>query len=167
MRILILSLLIMLANGLHAHEYYFSFATIEVDTAEERIEISLKLSAHDVEHYLSAKQHDVALEALEGNKEAFAFFKKWIRSHFRISINDAMQNMTFVGKEIENDDDLILYYTIDFSPPEQCTFTIQNTLLFDYFPAQQNRINFKWNEFEKNFSLNRENQKKTLDYAKK
>lgn len=127
----------------------------------------MKLSAHDVEHYLSSKNHDVALEKLNKDKVAKDFLLKWIASNFRFSINDALQSMNFVGMEVENDDDLLLFYTMEFTPPKKCTFTIQNTILFDFYPAQQNRINFKWNDFEKNAALNREIKKTTFDYEEK
>lgn len=151
----------------YAHEYYFSFANIEVDTVDERIEVSLKMSAHDVEHYLIDHNYKDKFEDIKEETEVYNFIQKWMRSNFSIAVNDVILPMKLQGFEVQNDDDLYFYFSIDFMPPKKCTFTIQNTLLFDFFPAQQNRIIFKWGDFEKTASLNREDRKLNFDYVEK
>ena len=151
----------------YAHEYYFSFANIEVDTVEKRIEVSLKMSAHDVEHYLVDHNFKESFENIEKGSEAHDFIKSWLRSNFYMAVNDVVLPMKMQGFEVQKDDDLYFYFSIDFVPPKKCTFTIQNTLLFDFFPAQQNRIIFTRGDFEKTASLNREDRKLNFDYAEK
>lgn len=150
-----------------AHDYYFSFTEIEIDTVENRLEISIKMSAHDVEHYFESKDCNEKIETFQYNSDCFELFKSWINSKFRIIANDAFVKLDFVGHVVKTNDDLIFYFKSDFNLPKTCTFTIQNSLLFDFFPAQQNKVYFKINDWSQTKMLTREQPKMIFDYVEK
>ena len=55
MKVLLSTFLILLTNALFAHKFYVSIADLAYNESKQRIEGSLKMTAHDFEEVLKAK----------------------------------------------------------------------------------------------------------------
>ena len=74
----------------------------------------------------------------------------YIKNHFSIWINNKQNELNFVGKEIENDESLYLYFSSN-APKTLDKVKIINNILSKTFPEQENITYFNSGPIKKDF----------------
>ena len=142
MTIKIIFISIFLSFSFHssAHEFYFSFAEVQYNTEEERFEISMEVTGHDLEDYLKHKGIMIPrLEDCVGKPLYLNMIEQEISNGFKISIKDKPINMKIVGIKINNNDQVVIFLTSEkIEKPK--SIDIEYDLLMDFFQQQQNKL---------------------------
>jgi len=151
MRILtiILATIFLCSSFVSEHKYFVSITTIDHKKDSKALEISIKLTAHDIEKAL--KPHgELKLGSDKELPEANQILASYIKNHFSIWINDKQNELVFVGKEIENDETLYLYFSSN-APKTLDKVKIINNILSKTFPEQENITYFNSGSIKKDF----------------
>lgn len=146
-----------------SHKYYISLTKIDFIEKEKSVQITMRFFIDDIETTLESRYEvDLALATEEENKKADVYLEKYIASKFKIIINQDVKSFNFLGKEYEND--LIFFYLeiIDIKSIDH--ITVQNRMLFEDFPEQENFIKININNLKKTFVLRKDNDKEMLNF---
>ena len=149
--LLILGFLSPMSN-VFSHDFYVGIMQIEYNEENGSLEIAIKLTGHDLEYVLEkngAPKLNLGSKDLEA-PNADAIVLKYVRENVKFTVDGATKDFLYVGKEVELDDDIWIYLEIK-SIKNFNIIEIQNSLLSDYFPKQQNHIHLKL--YDKKYSL--------------
>ena len=151
----ILSIIIILAGMLlnssfaSEHKFFVSITTIHHKKDLKALEISIKLTAHDIEKALK-NRGELKLGSDKELPNANQILASYIKNHFSIWINDKQNELVFVGKEIENDETLYLYFSSN-APKTLDKVKIINNILSKTFPEQENITYFNSGSIKKDY----------------
>ena len=151
----ILSIIIILAGMLlnssfaSEHKFFVSITTIHHKKDLKALEISIKLTAHDIEKALK-NRGELKLGSDKELPNANQILASYIKNHFSIWINDKQNELVFVGKEIENDETLYLYFSSN-APKTLDKVKIINNILSKTFPEQENITYFNSGSVKKDY----------------
>jgi hypothetical protein len=121
------------------HEHYTSISTINFNS-KKNIELVIEFTAHDLEYHFE-KEHNVLLKLGSPNefKASDSLITNYISNHFNIILNSSPVKLDFIGKEINNDESMLLYFEKkNFKKIK--SLEIFNDLLCKYYPTQQNIV---------------------------
>lgn len=152
-KVFILLALVAINSNLLAHKYYVSIANMEYKEADSKIDVSLKMTAHDFEHLLEMKFNKmVHIEEVADSSEIGLFVINYIKENFTVTSASVQADFTYHGKEVTVRDDLYFYFSFSniISPK---TIQIKNILLFSLFAQQQNIVHYKYGEQTKSVTL--------------
>lgn len=133
------------------HKYFVSITTIDHKKDSKVFEISIKLTAHDIEKALR-NQGDLKLGSDKEAKNANQILESYIKENFSIWINNKQSNLTYIGKEIDNDETLYLYFSSE-APKILNKVKVVNNLLTNTFPEQENITYFNSGAIKKDFTF--------------
>lgn len=126
-----------------AHEYYFAFGEVEYNSATRKIELSLEISAHDLE--FDMKKSGIVLDQHIENELKNAVFKKQLESHlakgFSIAIDDSPFPLKIIGFDVMPTGLLYVYMESEPVAFNRSIF-FKFDLLMESFPDQQNKVTF-------------------------
>jgi hypothetical protein len=127
------------------HKFYVSICDIDYNDKNESLEIAIKLIAHDVERTLEEQGiPKLRLASEKEHENTDKVLSHYIKNHFEVQVNEVVYEFSFVGKEIENNEDLWCYLEVKgVKHPELVSIT--NTLLTDMFSEQSNIVNVNVN----------------------
>lgn len=153
MKQLVTILFVLLAGSAFSHKFYISIADMEYDTIHNRINVSLKVTAHDFELVLQRKfERSIDLEAVSDSSEVNVYIKQYLKHNFKIYSQDIPLEMTYLGREVNERDELYFYfYFTDVTDPT--TISIINKLLFSVSDQQQNIVHYKYLDRTKSVTL--------------
>jgi hypothetical protein len=123
----------------HAHEFFFSFAEIEVDEANNRIEIALQVTTHDFEKSLVVDGIEQKLSGKENDTVFHEFLEKMVSNGFSISNKGAGLALQLEGYEVLLNGITYFYFSCPL-PEKTESLDIEYSLLMDLFADQQNKI---------------------------
>jgi hypothetical protein len=124
------------------HTFYVSHTTVFHNVQEQNMEVTIRLFTHDLEWALTQDDR-FALHIGDENESAVAdhLVRDYILKHFSMRMNGVPVNLSYVGKETENDR---LYVYFEFPPPAAfSTVEMDNTLLTEVFPEQKNYLSLE------------------------
>lgn len=147
--IVILTTMFLNSSFVSEHKYFVSITTIDHKTELKAFEISIKLTAHDIEKALE-NRGDLKLGSDKELQNANEILASYIKDNFSIWINDKQNELIFVGKEIENDETLYLYFSAN-APKKLDKVKIINNILTKTFPEQENITYFNSAPIKKDF----------------
>ncbi len=127
----ILSLVMM---SFTVHDFYTSMTKVDYNMASATVQFSTKL---DVEHLESA------LGKKNNSGDFDASLKSYFDKHFLVSVNGSSKSLEFANKKITGE--VIWVYFNVSNIKEVNSIEINNTLLFEKYPEQQNFVNFNIN----------------------
>lgn len=127
----------------NAHEYYFAFGEVEYNESTRKLEITLEVSAHDLE--FDMKRSGIILDKHIENQTQNTAFKKQLEAHllsgFSISSNDSPVSLKLVGFDVLPTG--LLYVYLESEALELMkSLVFKFDLLMESFPNQQNKITF-------------------------
>lgn len=142
-RIIILFTFVIIGNNLcSAHGYHVSICSMDYNGANKSIELTFKLIARDFEKAILEKnKEDLKLGSIAELSNANELITNYIGHHFHISIADSSCTLNFIGKEIELDESLYLYFEIK-NVLLINRFVVVNKLLVDTCEGQENIFYF-------------------------
>jgi hypothetical protein len=135
------------------HNYYVSIANMEYKEAENQVDVSLKMTAHDFEYLLEMKYNlRLHMEDIADSSEIGRFAQQYLGENFQLISGGEAAPMVYVGKEVTLRDELFFYFSFTgIKDPK--TIQIKNQLLFTLFPQQQNIVHYKHGEKTKSVTL--------------
>lgn len=136
----LLSLFLLFNFGMHEH--YTTISNINF-TSKKNIEIVMEFTAHDLEYCFQKEyQKDLKLGSINELKESDSLIFQYISSHFYIKLNNSKITLNYVGKEVNNDESLLIYLEKK-SFKNIKSLEIYNDLLCKYYPNQQNIVHLE------------------------
>ena len=147
---------LIISSNVYAHKFYVSMTDIDYNEKDKSLQISLKLTAHDLElvfkeegkgsmNFGSELEHD----------SAKVYLKSYIKSHFQIEVNQKDFDHRIIGFEVFNDENMYVYIEVkNVNSVEE--LIIDNTVLIDDFPKQVNYIHFTHRGFVLSEACNKE-----------
>lgn len=143
------------------HKYYISLTKIDYIKEEKLIQITMRFFIDDIENTVQNRFNILlSLDTKEENIKADLFLKKYISQKFKVKINNTYKNFSYLGKEYKND---VVFIYLEMTDIEYINeIEIQNTMLFEDFPEQENYIKLNINSTKKTFILIKENDKEML-----
>jgi len=138
--IIFISFLSIFSFNSNAHDYYFAFAEMELNEESQKLEVTLILNSHDIDHWLQNTNFtllDLEKPSLEKNlKEDLNNF---LQSGFIISSNSINYNLIFKGILLKDDGNIEFYFESQ-KKIESEEITISFDLLMDKYNQQQNKL---------------------------
>ena len=143
MKFFILAFLLSLQTHGFSHETYFSFAEMEYDTECSCLEVTLTLSAHDLESYADKQNilHSTLEKDLENERNELGLIQEIILDGFRLKQNRQDIKLFYEGYELSEDGTCSFYLRSDKIVLTECTLFYG--LFMDIYPEQQNKLNYK------------------------
>ncbi len=132
----------------HAHEYYVGITNMEYNERSGNLEVIIKLSGHDVEYAIHKEMgRQLHLGSAKEPADADQILAGYILRRFAVSCKNELLDAQFLGKEIGNDDQLVIYIEIPVSEaPDPSKLKVKNGILMGYFPRQENVIHYTTEE---------------------
>lgn len=153
MKKLITLLLITTSSVGFSHKFFISIADMEYDSSANRINVSLKVIAHDFELMLYRKfDENIELESCADSSKTGLYIQQYLAHNFKLFSADEQLEMKYLGKELNDRDDCYFYF---FFPNviNYTTIKIVNRLLFSISDQQQNIVHYKYKETTKSVTL--------------
>lgn len=157
--VLILIMVFFLSSFKNLHKYYVSVTDIEYVDSKKSVQIISRLFIDDLESVLEERYEKVIhLEEKESN----TYIEKYFSKRMFFKINDNVESLKFIGKEIE-DDMVHCYFEIE-NISNIKSIQVTNKLLLDMFKSQQNITHLKINNKKKSFLCIKDNTKGLLNF---
>jgi len=129
--------------GTNAHDHYVSITTININKHSQKLEVTLQLTAHDIEYYFEKEKNiHLHLGTEKENPKSNQAIAKYIQNHLTISVDDKPVIIKYLGKETKLDETLWLYFEGDL-PKMLPSISIKNDLLLQSFENQQNIVHLE------------------------
>jgi hypothetical protein len=128
------------AFGLSAHVFYFAFAEMEYNQTEQRFEISLRATGHDVEDYMKhLKQPIGKLEDCANNPIKLKVIEEILLNEFQITTEAKALALELIGLEVNLKDE-VTFYIVSKKMELPKSVEINFNFLMNFFEEQQNKI---------------------------
>ncbi len=146
------------------HKFYVSTTQIEYAEQEESLQIIVKIFIDDIEAVLRERYNkpEMELASKKETEEDAELIKQYILKKLHIQVNHKEMPLTYIGKEYDID---VLKAYIEINQVSSLQLLeIENKLLMEKFPKQQNIIHFKWGKNRNSLLLNIDNPKGLLKF---
>lgn len=137
----LLSLLFLLITySLSAHVFFFAFAEMEYNAKDQRFEITMRATGHDVEDYMKHLQRPIGkLEDCVNNPLKLKVIEEVLLNEFQLKTEDKSLALELIGLEVNLKDE-VTFYIVSKKMELPSTIEITFNFLMDYFEEQQNKI---------------------------
>lgn len=142
MRVFAILLTLMLPLMALSHEYHFAFAEMEYNEQSKAYELTLIVSAKDLEHDLEHEGLNFGhLEDIKGNKFIEIELSQFLLDHFSVEDQTNQLEFSFLGFEVLKTGMANFYFE---SSPEELPTSLNVTfdLMMDHNQEQQNKLTF-------------------------
>ena len=136
-----------------AHEYYFSFAEMEYNTTNKKLELTLIVSTHDIEHWLQDK--GIPVKELEDHYSDSLLQKnigETLLKGYSVTCNKTGVIFHIIGYDVLKTGVTEFYFSSN-SFELMSPLLIRYDLLMDKYPAQQNKLTFIYNSTKESYSF--------------
>jgi hypothetical protein len=142
MKALILSLSLFLAPPA-LHDYYVSICTIRHNPETRTLDITWRMTTHDIEHTLLPESGDRNLKLGTDKElpEADSLVAGYLLRHLQLRMDGTPLNIRYLGKQVEMDD-LYCYLQVD-DVEHLGVLSVHATLLQDLFDEQENVVHLE------------------------
>ncbi len=145
------------------HKYYLSLTKIEYQKETKSIQITARIFIDDLETALN-KKYDKSFK-LDTNNElnnTDEYINNYISKLLIISINNKVISFNYLGKKYETD---VVYLFAEIENISEIkSIEVQNKILMEHFPEQQNIIKININGKKKSFILTADSDKDLLNF---
>lgn len=163
MKKVIIILLVLPLLSFTLHKYYVALTEIEYKEDSKSVQMIMNVFMDDIELAIN-KDYNTNLQIASKNQLSNIddYFYKYLQQHFKVIINNQETSYNFIGKEYDGD---IVYFYLEIENVETPTsIEIQNDVLVDHFPDQQNLIKATVNKKRKSLFLSNTNDKGLLKF---
>ena len=159
-------ILLILYSLLPFHDFHVSHTTLHYNTAQDSIEITVRVAIDDLEKNLETKSSGkLKLGSPKENKSSDQYIKNYFDHHLQISINEKMASYNWIGKEIAKDlHDIYLYFEIPDcnSNANIESITIENTLFLERSDKQINIVLVEFGVLTYNLNFTKDKNRETI-----
>lgn len=140
-QILLIAFLVFSSIKAHSHNYYFAFAEMELNTENNKLEITFILNNHDIDHWLEKTKYTLAdFENSTIQDTVNSIISAKITSGFKISNQSFNTPLQLIGFEIKSDGNIEFYFESEALPISTTQIEVSFNLLMDLYPEQQNKL---------------------------
>lgn len=133
--------LLLSSFNMYAHEYFFAFAEVEYNETSQKIEATLTVSTHDLEHAIEKELNLVKhLEKIEFGTKEFVALEGYLLKYFKIE-TDKKCKLKLIGLE-ESLQGITNFYFESEKIEIHDEITISFDLLMKQNKKQQNKVTF-------------------------
>lgn len=144
-----------------AHKHYISLTKIDFIEQRKTVQITMKFFIDDLELALENKHlESLELASEDEHQLASEHIETYVRQMFKIWINGEEKTYNYLGKEYENHE--VFFYLELENVDHVNTIQVQNSMLCEVFPDQQNFIKITIGKVQKTFILVKANDKEML-----
>ncbi|MBK7381881.1 MAG: hypothetical protein IPI81_00880 [Flavobacteriales bacterium] len=119
------------------HDFFFSTLTIHHNTKEQTLDLTWRMTAHDIEHALS-NQAELKLGSQKEHPKADSLLNRYLMEHLVLFQEDKQLGWKWIGKELDGET-LYCYLQVEnVGTPNG--LMVSCTLLQDVFAEQQNLV---------------------------
>ena len=163
LKIIFVLFLVPIMTSSVSHKFYVSTTTIEYVKEKDAIQIISKMFVEDLEVVLQERYDpSVVLDPKKETEIDLNYLRKYVFQKFKIKINDKQEKLNYIGKEY--DIDIVnMYFEIENISVLK-SIEIENKILFDKFPEQQNIIHLITPESRKNLILDKNHPNGLLNF---
>jgi len=145
------------------HKFYVSTTNIEYVKEKNTLQIITKIFTEDIEQALQARYNpSITLDSKKETETDENFLKKYLLQKIKIKVNGKPVIPSYLGKEYDIDIAKI-YFEIE-NVSELQSIEIENKVLIDMFPEQQNIIHLKTSDYKRSLMLDKESPKGVLNF---
>ncbi len=143
------------------HKYYISLTKIDFISQKKTVQITMRFFIDDIENTLKNRyQTELDLATKKENEKSDFYLEKYISQKFKININSKEKSHQYIGKEYEND---IVFFYLEITDIEDIkSIEIQNSMLIEDLPEQENYIKININNTKKTIILRKDKDKEML-----
>ncbi|MBS1497587.1 MAG: hypothetical protein JST41_00220 [Bacteroidetes bacterium] len=135
MKLSLLTLFLFGTIGLH--DFFVSILTIRHKSDTHTLDLTWRITAHDIEHVL-ADRGDLKLGSAQEHPKADSLLNSYFKEHLTLSQEGRQLPWKWIGKELDGET-LYCYLQVDgVASPDG--LVVGNTLLQDVFAEQQNLV---------------------------
>ncbi|KJJ38439.1 DUF6702 family protein [Aequorivita vladivostokensis] len=154
-RILLLLLIFPLISATSAHKFYVSITKIEYVKEKKSLQIITKIFTDDIEDALQHRYDpSISLDTKKETEAADEYVQKYILQKLNIKVNGKPVQLNYIGKEY--DLDMLVAYIEVTNVPNLKSIEIENKVLMEMFPEQQNIIHLKTTNSRKSLMLDKD-----------
>ncbi len=133
-----------------------SITDMEYNPTTKSLQISMKLFVDDLELVLEREREIKCFLGTEKeHPKSNEFITAYVGTHFFVEQSKGSLPVTFIAKEVDKDYAWIYLEVKNFKVKDQTLLT--NSMLFDYFNEQTNKVNYTKEEEIISFTLFKEN----------
>lgn len=126
-----------LSGALGLHDFFVSILTIRHKPEAQTLDLTWRMTAHDIEHAL-ASRCELKLGSPKEHPKADSLLNRYFLEHLTLFQEDKQMIWTWVGKELDGET-LYCYLQVEgVATPND--LSVSNTLLQDVFGEQQNLV---------------------------
>ena len=154
LRLCLILLLCLIAFGFSKHDFHTSITRMDYNAKEKSFEVSIRVFTDDLESVLSKENGGQKFSVLNNDKND-PYVEKYIRKHFAIVTTTKQKKpYSYIGKEQEAD---ATWIYVEVPCPEAITgFSLQNSIMLDFFDDQVNLVNFNYQGQKKSYIFKNE-----------
>lgn len=157
MKYLTFFLFALLSFGFSGHPIYISVLEGEYKAEGQRLELSLKVFADDLELALSKEQNQTIEVATNREpKDLDSYIQEYLAKHLLLRSEKGEElSWKYIGREYERKDFFViwLYVLVEQVPRNTTALSIRYSLLMDHIPGQHNILTLNSAKGKKRFSL--------------
>ena len=160
---LFLLLLLIPLFAFSAHKYYLSLTQIEYNSTSKSVEVIINVFVDDIETALNdIHKKNFELNTKDEITDVDSYFFKYVQNHLKFKIDDTTVNYSFIGKEYDGD---VVFFYLEIKDIQGVTkIEVDNTILLEHFPKQQNLVKSKVNKKHKSIMLTKKKPVGILKY---
>lgn len=151
----LLLLVFPLISAAPMHKFYVSITKIEYVKEKNSLQIITKIFTDDIEDALQQRYDaSISLDTKKETKAADEHLKNYILQKINIKVNGKAAKLEYIGKEY--DTDMVVAYIEIKDVNDLKTIEIENKILMEIFPEQQNIIHLKTPKNRRSLILDRD-----------
>lgn len=125
-----------LSGALVVHDFFVSILTIRHNPKERTLDLTLRMTAHDIEHAL-ASRGELKLGSAKEYPKADSLLNRYCLEHLTLS-QEKQLVWKWIGKELDGETLYCYLQVEDVATPSG--LMVSNTLLQEVFAEQQNLV---------------------------
>lgn len=142
---------IIVLSSFAMHKFYVGMFQMKFVPQKKELQITTRIFIDDINLALEKKFHKKTfIGEPKETKEDEVLLQKYIAEKFKLKINNQSKNFVFLSKEIENN--VVICYLKVNELSKINSLEVENSILMEVYPEQQNIIQFD-NNGEKNSLL--------------
>lgn len=124
-------------EALSVHDFFVSILTIRHNTETRTLDLTWRMTAHDIEHALE-NVGALKLASEHEHPKADSILFTYVSEHLGMRIDDRVLSVKWIGRELDGE---TLYCYLQVNDVDSLpSLTVRNTLLQDLFYEQQNLV---------------------------
>lgn len=124
-----------------AHDFYVSILTIRHVPESRSLDLTWRITAHDIEHAVE-NVASLKLASAQEHPKTDSILTAYLQEHLRLQCNGLPCAWDWVGRELDGE---TLYCYLQVTGVDSLqSLDLSNTLLQDLFYEQQNLVHVEW-----------------------